>query len=141
MKCQSFPTLVITGILRLFLDVVWEDEFWLILHLSTAILCACLPTFGPLVGKISTVPSILRKRYASYSGRSYSGRTPSDVALKKLGSKESREPINKYERMDVYPKNDYHFAEAVRTRSHEQPHDGKGQVQNSIRVTDTVNVA
>ncbi|KAL6712982.1 hypothetical protein ACLMJK_009378 [Lecanora helva] len=56
---------VITNIVRLIKsydpvtnsDIVWEDLLWFNIHAGTAIVCACLPTYKPLIRKVSTVIS------------------------------------------------------------------------------------
>ena len=45
-------------------------ELWTNIHIGVAILCSCLPTYRPLVGKFSTFLRSLRQRYtARFSSR------------------------------------------------------------------------
>lgn len=135
MSANCYPT-TLFSVSRIHVDIVWHDEFWLILHLATAILCACLPTYGPLMQKVAVLPSTIRKRYASYSNKS-----SRDVPLEKFQSNSgSRERIHRYGRMGMYPQNNSHFAEAVRYGDADDWTETKEVPGAAIRVTDTVNV-
>ena len=47
-----------------------KAELWTNIHIGVAILCSCLPTYRPLVGKLSTFLGSLRQRYtARFSSR------------------------------------------------------------------------
>ena len=43
---------------------------WVNIHMGTSILCACLPTFRPLLVKFGSLTSSLRQRYGSKSKES-----------------------------------------------------------------------
>ncbi|MCJ1319450.1 hypothetical protein MMC15_004786 [Xylographa vitiligo] len=66
---------VITGILRLtfsytpgaFYVNYDQVDLWSILHVCTGIICACLPTYRPLLTKVTALPSTLRKKYNLWS--------------------------------------------------------------------------
>ncbi|CAL8575807.1 hypothetical protein XPA_001711 [Xanthoria parietina] len=58
--------------------VPWQDMLWVNIHMGTSILCACLPTFRPLVLKANNFTSSLRQRYGSSNSKSKdSKQTPS----------------------------------------------------------------
>ncbi|MCJ1382559.1 hypothetical protein MMC17_005672 [Xylographa soralifera] len=66
---------IITGIVRIIqcyesglsdINLI-QDAIWLNIHLSTAIICACLPTYRPLLTSALSALSTLRKSYASSS--------------------------------------------------------------------------
>ncbi|MCJ1315866.1 hypothetical protein MMC15_001186, partial [Xylographa vitiligo] len=67
---------IITGIVRIIqcyepglsdINLI-QDAIWLNIHLSTAIICACLPTYRPLLTSSLSALSSLRKSYASSAG-------------------------------------------------------------------------
>ncbi|MCJ1397976.1 hypothetical protein MMC11_001172 [Xylographa trunciseda] len=71
---------IITGIVRIIqcyapgasdINLI-QDAIWLNIHLSTAIICACLPTFRPLLTSSLSALSTLRKSYGSASASSKS---------------------------------------------------------------------
>lgn len=74
---------IITGIVRLVkvykptgveVDLT-QGDIWLNVHLGTAIICACLPTYRPLVSRIPWLPKIpsrcRSKQQSTSSGKSY----------------------------------------------------------------------
>lgn len=44
-------------------------ELWASCHIGTGIICACLPTYRPLLAKIATTAASLRQRYSYKSWR------------------------------------------------------------------------
>ena len=47
------------------LDISLPEKMWFCIHLGTATVCACLPTYGNLVKRAAAIASSLQKRYGS----------------------------------------------------------------------------
>jgi len=76
---------IITGIIRIHFTYVPHSNFvsftesalWIHIHVGTAIICACLPTFRPLIAKFWLVSKSFRQRYAGLFSSLRSRRTKS----------------------------------------------------------------
>ncbi|KAK3689076.1 hypothetical protein B0T22DRAFT_536089 [Podospora appendiculata] len=72
---------LITNCLRLYYQYQPNTEFiqfhntlfWLEIHCTTALVCACLPAYGPLGSKLGLALSRMRDRYGGFSVRSLLG--------------------------------------------------------------------
>ena len=51
-----------------FVVSVLRDELWINLHVSTAIVCACMPTYRPLLSRAVQATSSFRNRYSNKTG-------------------------------------------------------------------------
>ena len=66
--CQS-PTFHVKLIrVNIYSVSVLRDELWINLHVGSAIWCACLPTYRPLIARAVEATSSFRNRYSSKMG-------------------------------------------------------------------------